>query len=94
MGTYKRGEGHGAEAAFLTQEMMLAGFGYPRVKGNETDLVLGEMGEPDKGEGVRVTLQSHYLLIEAETSDDTGEFWIPITTLLELIGKLHERVAN
>lgn len=78
----------------VTPEMILAGFGHSRDK-EDVSVLVAEIGEPDKGNGVRLSLHDHYLLLDVQREDDdSGEFWVPITTLLEMIGKVHERVAN
>lgn len=83
------------EVELVTTEMLMAGFGHSRDKDSEESILLAEIGEPDKGNGVRMSLHDHYLLLDVQRDDDdSGEFWIPITTLLEMIGRVHERVAN
>ena len=82
------------EIEMVTPEMILAGFGHPRDK-EDASILVAEIGEPDKGNGVRLSLHDHYLLLDVQREDDdSGEFWIPITTLLEMIGKVHSRVSN
>lgn len=79
----------------LSAQMLMAGFGYPRIKGVTGAKVLGEVGELEGEEGgAKVTLLPHYLLIEVNTAGESGELWLPITTLLTLIGEMQQNAAN
>jgi hypothetical protein len=80
--------------SMVSSKMLLAGFGYPRNKDSEDAKVLGEVGEIEEGDGARVTLLPHYLLVEVQTREESGELWLPITALLTLIAELHEHTAN
>jgi hypothetical protein len=77
-----------------TDQLLMAGFAAARVKDTVHDVVLAEVGNVDEGAGVRASLVPHYLLIEVNTPDDEGELWIPLITLLELIGELNKKVGS
>lgn len=78
------------------QDLLTSGLTAARQKGSEHDVVVGEVGDQfdEGGEGCRVTLVPHYLLVEIRTSEDEGEFWIPTMNLLELIGDLNRKIGS
>ena len=80
----------GSKRGSVTTEYLSQGFAMARVKGTEHDVVLAELGDPDEDDGMRVTVVPNYLLIELNIEDGGGEMWIPIMTLLEVIGNMNK----
>lgn len=82
-------------AATLEEQALAASvFTYPRDRDDPNAVLIQEIGNVDEGDGCRVTLLPHYLLIELQTEEEGGELWFPITSLLYLIGKMHAKTGN
>lgn len=72
----------------------MAAFYHPRVKDDPLAQEIAEVGDIAEGNGCKVTLLPHYLLVEIVTSEDEGDLWIPMSTLLALIGEIQQKTGN